>query len=251
MGHVAFEQVENVGIITFETPGKLNAFTRAMRAEVVQLLGRLEASNDCIGAVLTGAGEAFCAGQDFNESSTWDEHTPWVEEFEAFARGILSFKKPLVAAVNGVAAGGGFQAALMCDSRIGHAGVRMGQPEVKTGLASVTGTWLLMRSVGDVLARELVLSGRLMDADELVRLGLLSKIVAPNMVVGEAAATCRALAESPSDALARTKTWVYNSLSDEIARVFADAAEMHKKGFASGVSQAGARRFLEARNHKA
>src|SRR5262249_23708404 len=149
-----------------------------------------------------GAGDAFCAGQDLNEVTGWDEATPWVEEFEAFARALLSFRKPLVAAVNGVAAGGGFQMALLCDSRIGHPGVRMGQPEVKRGLASVTGTWLLRRSVGDLRARELVLTGRLMDAEELMRLGILDAVVASETVAAEALQKCRVLASRPADSFA-------------------------------------------------
>jgi enoyl-CoA hydratase len=157
---------------------------------------------------------------------------------------LLRFQKPLVAAINGVAAGGGFQMALLCDSRIGHPGTLMGQPEVKRGLASVTGTWLLQRSVGDMRARELALSGRMIEAEELKQLGILNAIVPRNELMAAAFAACAQFAESPADSYARTKTWLYESLSDEISTVIRDAAVAHRKGFASGVSQAGATHFL-------
>jgi enoyl-CoA hydratase/carnithine racemase len=248
MGRVHLRAERDVAVLTIDSPGRLNAFTRAMRADIRRVLADVETDARYVGAVLTGAGEAFCAGQDFNESSAWDEATPWVEEFELFARAIAGFKKPLVAAVNGVAAGGGFQAALMCDRRVGHAGTRMGQTEVRWGLASVTGTWLLQRSVGDARARELVLSGRLMEADELLRLGLIDAVVPRETVLDAALAACRRLAEAPAGSFARTKTWLYESLSEELRQVFGDAVRLHRLGFASGESQAGAVGFLQSRH---
>ena len=244
MGTIHFRAEDNVAVITVDTPQKLNTFTRAMRNEIGRLLEELNRNSEFIGAVLTGAGDAFCAGQDLRESSTWGDDIPWVEEFETFARSILKFKKPLVAAVNGVAAGGGFQMALLCDGRIGHPGTRMGQPEVRTGLASITGTWFMQRSIGDVRARELALSGRLMGADELLQNGLLSAVVPREEVFSAALARCHEFARSPADSIARTKTWIYESMSEEMERVFKDATRYHRMGFASGVSQAGAVKFL-------
>ena len=244
MGHASLRMEGDIAVITIESPGRLNAFTRAMRNEIGCALADIEKDPRAAGAIVTGAGDAFCAGQDLNETTGWDETTPWVEEFETFARGLLSFRKPLVAAINGVAAGGGFQMALLCDSRIGHPGVRMGQPEVQRGLASVTGTWLLQRSVGDLRARELVLTGRLMDAEELMRLGILDALVPRERVVERALRKCRLLASTPPDSFARTKTWLYESISEEMRSVFRDASRLHRQGFASGVSQAGAASFL-------
>lgn len=244
MGTVHLHAEGDVAVITVETPQKLNAFTREMRDEIGRLLDELSPDSKFIGAVLTGAGDAFCAGQDLRESSGWDDNIPWVEEFETFARSILKFTKPLVAAVNGVAAGGGFQMALLCDSRIGHPETRMGQPEVRTGLASVTGTWFMQRTIGDIRARELALSGRLMDAQELLQNGLLSAVVPREKVFSVAVARCREFADGPADSFARTKSWIYESISGEMERVFKDATRYHRMGFASGVSQAGAVKFL-------
>lgn len=244
MGQIHLRHEQNIAVLELENPGRLNAFSRAMRAEIGHILGRVNEDPSMIAAVITGRGDAFCAGQDLNESVNWTEETPWVEEFDTFFRDLLRFKKPLVGAINGVAAGGGFQMALLLDARVGHPGVRMGQPEVKRGLASVTGTWLLQRSVGDMRARELALSGRLVDADELKQLGILNHVVAPDQVLPTAFALCEAFASSPADSYARTKTWLYESLSDEITTVLQDAARLHKMGFKSGVSQAGVTHFL-------
>jgi enoyl-CoA hydratase/carnithine racemase len=244
VGQVTLRMEGNIAVITVASPGRLNAFTRAMRADIGRILAEIQGDPRSAAAVVTGAGDAFCSGQDLNEARKWDKTTPWVEEFESFARAILSFRKPLVAAVNGVAAGGGFQMALLCDSRIGHSEVSMGQPEVKRDLASITGTWLLRRSIGDLRAREIVLTGRLMDADELVRLGILDAIVHREKVLECALQKCRVLAANPPDSFARTKIWLYESISDEISSVFKDASRLHGQGFASGVSQAGAAGFL-------
>src|SRR5262249_49557188 len=244
MGQINYRHDHGIAVIEIENEGRLNAFTRAMRAEISTLLARANDDPRATAAVITGRGDAFCAGQDLNEAQGWTDETPWVEEFEDFFRALLRFQKPLIAAVNGVAAGGGFQMALMCDSRIGHPGTRMGQPEVKRGLASVTGTWLLQRSVGDMRARELALSGRLMDAEELKQLGILNAIVPEGEVMRAAFAACAQFAQSPPDSYARTKTWLYENLSAEMSTVIRDAAVLHRKGFASGVSQAGATHFL-------
>jgi enoyl-CoA hydratase/carnithine racemase len=244
MSRVTLRTEGEVAIIELDSPGRMNAFTREMRAAIGRMLATIDGDAALAGAVITGAGEAFCAGQDFNESRRWGPDVPWVEEFEDFFRAILSFSKPLVAAVNGVAAGGGFQMALVCDRRVGHAQTRMGQTEVRWGLASVTGTWLLQRSVGDIRARELALSGRVMEAEELQRIGLLDRLVPREEVLAAAVARWRQLAESPRDGFVRTKRWIYENLSQEIARVCKEAAELHRLGFASGVSQEGAVRFL-------
>jgi len=244
LSQILFERRDGVAVITIAAPDRLNAFTRAMRAEIIDRLNESRVDRSTIGAVITGAGEAFCAGQDLNEVPTWTAETPWVAEFESLFRALFGFHKPLVAGVNGVAAGGGFQVALTCDTRIGHAGTRMGQPEVRTGLASVTGTWLMQGSVGLMRARELALSGRLMAAEELMRLGFLDALVPRERLLDSAIDRVRELASSPADSYARTKAYLYDSLSDEIASVCAAAERQHRRGFVSGVSQDGARQFL-------
>ncbi len=244
MGQINVDVRNGIAIITIETPGRKNAFTRAMRGEIAARLDAMAEDAAVAGAVLTGAGDDFCAGQDLTEAQNWDGDVPWVEEFETFARSILKFPKPLIAAINGVAAGGGFQAALLCDVRVGSATAVMGQPEVKVGLASVTGTWLLQRAVGELRGRELALSGRMLQADALLQLGILSEVVPQDRVLDRSIELCKDIASSPAHAIARTKAWMYESVSDEIGRVFADASRVHRLGFEKGLSQQGAKEFL-------
>lgn len=244
MGDIHVGYRGQIAVLTIDNPGRLNAFTRAMRGRIIESLVSIDKDPALAGAILTGAGEAFCAGQDFNESMTWTCDTPWIEEFEELYRGFFAFKKPLVAAVNGVAAGGGFQTALLCDYRVAHDHARMGQTEVKWGLASVTGTWLLQKSIGMTRAREMALSGRLVAGPELLDLGLIDMIVPRPDVMQAALAACRNLATSPADSIARTKRWLYESVSDELSVVFEAARRLHREGFASGISQAGAANFI-------
>jgi enoyl-CoA hydratase/carnithine racemase len=244
VGTIKLTREGNVAVITIASEGKLNAFTREMRLNIVGHANAIAKDPAALGAVITGAGDAFCAGQDLTESVHWDSQVPWVEEFETLMRSIWSLPKPVVAAVNGVAAGGGFQLALLCDSRVGCPETRMGQPEVRTGLASVTGTWLMQRAVGELRARELALSGRLMEIDELVRLNFIDEVATPGTVLGAAIARCRMFAANPADSFARTKLWMYEHLSSELAQVVVDAVEKHRLGFAAGVSQAGAAGFI-------
>ena len=183
MGQIHFRDDHGIAVIEIENEGRLNAFTRAMRGEIGTLLGRANNDPRLTAAVITDEASLLCRPGP-QRAQGWNDETPWVEEFEDFFRALLRFQKPLVAAINGVAAGGGFQMALLCDSRIGHPGTRMGQPEVKRGLASVTGTWLLQRSVGDMRARELALSGRMIEAEELKQLGILKRHRSPGRAHG-------------------------------------------------------------------
>src|SRR5690606_13575213 len=101
------------------------------------------------GIVFTGAGDrAFCAGQDLAETAEFDPDgvEAWLANFRAMYEAVLHVDKPVVAAVNGVAAGSGYQFTLLCDVRVAHPGVRMGQPEVKSGIPSITGMYLTERA---------------------------------------------------------------------------------------------------------
>ncbi|MGI6870642.1 enoyl-CoA hydratase/isomerase family protein [Amycolatopsis sp. 3B14] len=244
MGRITVHRVDDVLVATIDTPGRLNAWTRAMRADLIHILERELKTDICSGAVITGAGEAFCAGQDFHEVATWEADTPWVDEIHDVYARLLQLDKPVVAAVNGVAAGSGFQLALLCDHRVAHAGVRMGQTEVRWGLASVVGTWFIERSLGASKARELALSGRLMEGEELLATGLIDTLAAPGQVVPAAVQACRKLAANPAASFRITKRWLYQNMAADMARVFRQAADAHRAGFDSGSSQQGADLFL-------
>jgi len=193
-----------VGVVTLNRPEVLNAWHAAMRDELVAALDAFERSEAVGAIVITGAGErAFSAGQDLTEAKTFDADRAeaWIGEWRRLYSAIRGLSKPIVAALNGVAAGSAFQVALLCDFRIGHAGVRMGQPEVNAGIASTTGPWIMREMLGLARTIDLTLTGRLMDADECLRVGVLNQIVEPSQVVAVAMALAGELAAKPRVAM--------------------------------------------------
>lgn len=197
-----------VGILTLNRPQILNAWNAPMRSRLVEGLDELEANEAVRAIILTGAGDrAFGAGQDLNETKTFDPDRAelWMSEWERLYDRIRSLSKPIIAALNGVAAGSAFQVALLCDLRIGHDGVTMGQPEINSGIASVTGPWIMREMIGIARTIDLTLTGRMMDADECFRIGLINRIVPQQKVVEAALALAEELAGKPPVAMRLNK----------------------------------------------
>ena len=193
-----------VGVITLNRPEVLNAWNAAMRGELVAAFDEMEANTAIRAIILTGAGErAFGAGQDLNETKTFDPDRAelWIGEWERLYHRIRSLSKPVVAALNGVAAGSAFQVALLCDLRVGHDGVTMGQPEINSGIASTTGPWIMREIIGLGRTIDLTLTGRMMDADECYRIGVINRLVPQERVMAEAMALAELLAAKPPVAM--------------------------------------------------
>jgi enoyl-CoA hydratase/carnithine racemase len=204
---VRSERRDAVAIITLDRPGMLNAWHRPMREALMAAIASCEADATVRALVLTGAGEAFSAGQDLHETMEFDPDraAEWIVEWERLYDLIRSLSKPLIAALNGVAAGSAFQVALLCDFRIGHAGVRMGQPEIDSGIASTTGPWIMREMIGIARTIDLTLTGRMMDAEECRAIGLINRLVARERVLDEALALARELAAKPPVAMRLNK----------------------------------------------
>jgi enoyl-CoA hydratase/carnithine racemase len=197
-----------VALLTLNRPEILNAWHSAMREALVAALERSEADERVRAIVLTGAGErAFGAGQDLNETKTFDPDRAelWVGEWKRLYGCIRGLSKPLVIALNGLAAGSAFQVALLGDLRIGHAGVTMGQPEINSGIASTTGPWIMREMLGLARAIDLTLSGRMMDAEECHRVGIINRLVPRERVLAEALALADELAAKPPLAMRLNK----------------------------------------------
>jgi enoyl-CoA hydratase/carnithine racemase len=179
--NVRYEVRGGAAWITIDRPDKLNALNRKTVAEIAAAW-RLAAGDDAVGAiVLTGAGEkAFVAGADISEMATLG--TSGALEFSRFLQESLDLlensPKPVVAAVNGFALGGGCELAMACHVRIASDGARFGQPEVNLGLIpGAGGTQRLQRIVGRGRALDLILSGEIIDAAEAFRIGLVNRVV--------------------------------------------------------------------------
>lgn len=193
-----------VGIVTLNRPHVLNAWNAAMRDELTATLDVMEKDGAVRAIILTGAGDrAFGAGQDLNETKTFDAERAeqWIGEWERLYDRIRSLSKPIVAALNGVAAGSAFQVALLCDIRVGHPGVTMGQPEINSGIASTTGPWIMREHIGLARTIDLTLTGRMMDAEECYRIGVINRLVPQDQVASEAFALAELLASKPPVAM--------------------------------------------------
>lgn len=202
--HVLIEKQDRVQKIILNRPEVLNAWHSEMRKELVAALGEAESKDDVGAIVITGAGNrAFSAGQDLNETKDFDADRAelWVEEWELLYDTLRSSSKPIVAALNGVAAGSAFQVALLCDFRIAHAGVRMGQPEIKSGIASTTGPWIMREHLGLARTIDLTLTGRLVYAEEAERWGIINRIVDEVRVLDESLSLAKSLSELPKNTM--------------------------------------------------
>jgi len=206
--YILTERKGSVGLITLNRPETLNAWHRLMREELKVEIRKFEADESVRAIILTGSGElAFSAGQDLGETIDFDPDRAeeWIREWEDLYDLIRSLSKPLVAALNGVAAGSAFQVALLCDFRIAHPGVRMGQPEINSGIASSTGPWIMREMIGLARTIDLTLTGRMMEAEESFSLGLINKLVPKEQVMAEALKLAEELAAKPPIAMRLTK----------------------------------------------
>lgn len=203
-GCLLTERRSRVGIVTLNRPEKLNAWDRPMREALVVALATFEADPAVGALMLTGAGDrAFGAGQDLNETKGFDADRAeeWVAEWERLYDRMRSLTKPLVGALNGLAAGSAFQVALLTDIRVGHPGVRMGQPEINAGIASTTGPWIMREMLGLARTIDLTLTGRLMEAEECVSVGLINRLVPQDRVFEESLKLAEELAAKPPVAM--------------------------------------------------
>jgi enoyl-CoA hydratase/carnithine racemase len=205
---VTLELDGRVAIVRLNRPAAMNAVDDTVRQGLTRALKQLDAGDHADAIVLTGSGErAFCAGQDLEESAaiTTDRLASWLNRQHAMYQAVRDVTKPIVAAINGTAAGAGFQMALMCDLRVAHPAVKMGQPEVRAGLASIVGSYLMSLQVGHSLNQQLSLTGELLTGEQAHALGLVNDLVAQQDVLHRALQRARDIAALPRAAVRATK----------------------------------------------
>ncbi len=238
---------EGIATITLNNPAALNAWTQQMQRDMASTLDRLDADPEVEGIVITGAGErAFCAGQDLKEVSafTEDDVEEWLATFQRVYDAVLSNSKPVIAALNGVTAGSGYQLALLCDLRIAHEGVRIGQPEVRSGIPSITGMYLTWQSVGHSKTAEMMLTGRLLEAEEAHRLGMIAELCEADEVLPRSVALASELAALPKQAFAKTKQRIRATLMPGLAEAFDAALRIDQEVYEDGEPQRTAGDFV-------
>jgi len=182
--HVLLDKKDRVATITLNRPEKMNAFGGRMRQEIAEVVDDVCRDHEVRAIVITGAGKAFCTGGDVTEfvsgqTKALEEISP--SERPAMSKIVLALnqvEKPVIAAVNGVAAGGGVNLALACDIRIASDRARFGQVFVRRGVhPDWGGIYFLPRLVGYAKAAELIFSGEVIDAAEAYRIGMVNKLV--------------------------------------------------------------------------
>lgn len=177
-----------VGIITLNRPDALNALSTKLCSEVCDQLNAWakDAGIRCV--IITGAGRAFAAGADIKEMAPQSYMDVYLNDmFEAFEKTISAFRKPIIAAVNGFALGGGCELAMLCDFILASETAKFGQPEINLGvMPGIGGTQRLTRLVGKSKSMEMCLTGRMMDAAEAERAGLASRVLPADKLMEEA-----------------------------------------------------------------
>jgi 2-(1,2-epoxy-1,2-dihydrophenyl)acetyl-CoA isomerase len=222
MAEILCEVAEGVATITLNRPDVLNSFTRPMASAMLETLGHAAEDQAIRAVLLTGAGRGFCAGQDLAEAAPKDDVMPDLGDFvrdsyNPIVRAIRTLEKPVVCAVNGVAAGAGANLALCCDLVIARRSASFIQAFAKIGLVPDSGgTWFLPRLVGPARARGLALTGEPLSAEKAEAWGLIWKMHEDLELMAEAHRLCVHFTEAPTVALALIKRLLDESWANDL-----------------------------------
>jgi enoyl-CoA hydratase len=238
-----------VGIVTLNRPKALNALCAALIAELGQALDAFEA-DDAIGCVvLTGSEKAFAAGADIKEMAGQSYMSAYLGDFitKGWER-ITTCRKPIVAAVAGFALGGGCEVAMMCDTIVAADTAKFGQPEITLGIIpGAGGTQRLTRFVGKAKAMDLILTGRMMDAAEAERSGLVSRVVPADKLLGEAQAMAEKIASLSRPSVMMAKESVNRAYETSLNEGVRFERRLFHSLFATEDQKEGMAAFIEKR----
>jgi enoyl-CoA hydratase/carnithine racemase len=247
---VLTEQQGVVRCIALNRPSALNALTRALAAALVDALREADRDSDVGAIVLTGVGErAFCAGVDLAEAValTPGDIPAWFTGISQCYRQILEVDKPVIIALNGVAAGGGYQMGLVADWRIGHPGTRMSQPEINAGLPSIMGSYLMRFHLPHGINQALSYTGQALDATQCQHLGLLNELVPQPQLAAAALSRARDLADRSPQAFRATKSRFREQILAGFDAARAAAIAGMQAAYAAGEAQRHMQAFLDRR----
>ena len=241
-----------VRLLTFERPMVKNALSRALRSELLEQL-RLASGDDRVRVlVLTGAGDAFCAGLDLNElegtvTASAAEHRRDTTALAALFMAIVNCPKPVIAAVNGPAVAGGAGIVTACDVAFAASSARFGYTEARIGFVAALVSVLLVRQVGEKHARELLLGATLIDAERAAAIGLVNEVVPDGQVLERTLEYAHLVARNAPSSLAATKRLLTTVVGAELEAGMAAAIEVNVASRAGAELAEGVRAFLEKR----
>ncbi len=249
---ILVDRTEPVGLITLNRPEALNALNSQLMDEVTRALRTFEADENIRAIVITGSDKAFAAGADIKEMQTMDYMEAYMKDFiTANWEEASRCRKPIIAAVAGYALGGGCELAMMCDFILAADNAKFGQPEIKLGvIPGAGGTQRLTRFVGKSKAMEMVLTGRMMDAVEAERAGLVSRIVPVDDLVEEAMKTANKIAELSLPSVMIAKECVNKAYETTLREGVMFERRVFHSLFSTGDQKEGMAAFAEKRTAK-
>ncbi|WP_315833991.1 enoyl-CoA hydratase [Bradyrhizobium prioriisuperbiae] len=250
--HIIVEHKGAVGIIRLNRPKMLNALSFGVFREIAAAVNDLEDDN-AIGCILiTGNEKAFAAGADIKEMQPKGFIDMFNSDFSSIGGGrVAECRKPTIAAVSGYALGGGCELAMMCDIIVASDTAKFGQPEITLGtIPGIGGTQRLTRAIGKSKAMDLCLTGRMMDAAEAERAGLVSRIFPVDKLMDEALAMAEKIAAMSQPAAAMAKSAVNRALETTLAEGMSVERDLFRSTFALEDRSEGMAAFIEKRPAK-
>src|SRR6266536_1095245 len=240
-----------IAAITLNRPDKRNALSFQLLEELLRALDEVEQSDDLV-TILTGAGKAFCAGMDVEElkTLTGKSHQENLEDSRRMARifrRLYEFPKPTIAAVNGAAIAGGTGLATMCDFTLAVPEAKFGYTEVRIGFVPAIVSSILVWQVGHKIARDLLLTGRIFDATEAHRFGLVNQVVSAHQLMMRARELAGQLIENSPSSVRATKRLINGFISSQLDQQIAQAVEDNARIRSTDDFREGIAAFLEKR----
>ncbi|QWF78496.1 enoyl-CoA hydratase [Amycolatopsis sp. CA-230715] len=237
-----------VGLITLNRPKALNALNQQVMGEVTEAAAELDRDREIGAIVLTGSAKAFAAGADIKEMQPQSFSDVYAADWFAGWDALTRVRTPLIAAVAGYALGGGCELAMMCDVLLAADTAKFGQPEITLGvIPGMGGSQRLTRAVGKAKAMELCLTGRMMDAEEAERAGLVSRIVPADSLLDEALATAEKIAGMSTPAAMMAKEAVNRAFETGLTEGILFERRVFHGTFATADQKEGMAAFTEKR----
>ena len=247
---IQFEDKGKIGILRLNRPDKLNAINFKMVNELVDVFNKIEDSKNKV-VIITGNGRAFSAGADVKEMYETPLNDIIMKGHMPLWDRMRSFKKPIIAALNGITAGGGLELAMACDIIIASESAKLGQPEINLGIIpGAGGTQRLTRTIGKYKAMEMVLTGKLISAWEAEKMGLVAKVVPDASLMDEAFRIAEDIASKPLLSIVLAKDAVTRALETTLQQ----GLDVERRDFyvslSSESAKEGMKAFIERRKPK-
>lgn len=248
--NIIFELKENIGYVTINRPDALNALNTDVLNELEHVFHHISTTDEAKCVIITGAGRAFVAGADISQMSelNTNEGRDMTIKGQRVMELIENMDKPVIAAVNGFALGGGCELSMACDVRIASEKAKFGQPEVNLGIIpGYGGTQRLPRLVGKGMAKYLIFGGEMIDAAEAYRIGLVQKVVPAEELIPEAEKFAKSILHKAPIAIKMAKTAINTGINLDLKSGVAFEAEAYVSTFCSEDRVEGMKAFVEKR----